>query len=485
MARFLGVDVGTTLCTAVVVDDHGTVLASRSAAIPTQRPASGRVEQDPQDLLAAFDAAVDPLVASHKPDAVGVANQGESFVLWDRFTGLPLTPNIVWEDQRGAAVCEALSKKLPSPTWLTEKTGLRLDSYFSAPKLAAVFQAQPQLFDAARAGRLLFGTVETWVLWKRSGGRLHVTDPSTASRTLLFNIHDLRWDPELLALFDIPEAILPEVRPAAGFLGAVTPGLPIHALVVDQQAALFGQACFVAGQGKCTFGTGSFLLVNTGATPLASSQGLLTTVAWQLHGATSYALDGGVFCVGSAMQWLTQHLGVLDNVESSSAVAQANEDHDVMVVPALSGLAAPRWLTHVRGAVFGLTHASTGASLVRGTLDGIACQVFEVARAMEQDLGGPLGSFKVDGGPSRNAYLMQTLADLLQTPVLVAAQQESTALGAANLARHALTGIALPDLAAQWRASKTYQPQPGSRREVLLQRWGRAVAALAGYHAAP
>ncbi|MEW5853243.1 MAG: glycerol kinase GlpK [Myxococcota bacterium] len=483
MTRLLGIDLGTTLCTAVVIDENGRTLETRSAPIPTRYPEPGRVEQDPHDLVRAVSTVVQPLLGTHRIDAVGMDNQGESFLLWDRTTGEPVTPNIVWQDQRGAEVCRELATRVDESA-LRHKTGLRLDSYFSAPKLTQVLRTRPDLRDAARAGKLLFGTVETWTLWKLSDGRLHVTDPSTASRTLLFDIHHLRWDDELLALFDIPAAILPEVRPSAGHVGTLSlGGLEVHALAVDQQAALFGQACFSSGEAKCTFGTGSFLLMNTGATPRASRHGLLTTVAWQLGTTTSYALDGGIFCAGSAVQWLKEQLHVLATVAESSEVARESTDHDVMVVPTLAGLAAPRWLTQVRGAVFGLSQSSTHRDLVRGTLDGIACQVFEVLRAMEHDVATPLQSLKVDGGPTENAYLMQVLADVLQRPVQVSAEKEATAVGSANLALHALTGIPLSELARRWKARVTYEPRmPASRRDELLERWERAVRAVQAYH---
>ena len=486
MTYLLGIDQGTTRTTAVVVDERGQVVASRSVQLAASFPRPGWVEQDPWDILRTVREAVEPLLRDYPIAAAGLDNQGETFVLWDASNGQPLTPAIVWQDKRGASVCAALSGQIERE-WLRRKTGLLLDSYFSAPKLRFVFDNDPALRAAARSGRLRFGTTESWVLWHLTDGRLHVTDPSTASRTLLFDINRLEWDDELLALFDVPRAILPEVLASAGYIGELDFGggrsLPLHALLVDQQAALFGQACFAPGDMKCTFGTGSFLLMNTGTAPRLSDHGLLTTVAWQMPGGTTYALDGGIFVTGAAVQWVTESLHFLPDVASSALVAARSTDSAVTFVPALAGLAAPHWQSEVRGAIFGLSRATTPADIVRATLAGIACRTYEVVKAMERDAGQSPAYMKVDGGPSVNSYLMQFLADLLGLEVRVAAAREATAIGVANLAGHAALGVGLDELAARWQSEAVYTPMMNEvdRREIL-ERWQNALSAVQRFH---
>jgi glycerol kinase len=485
MAYLLGIDQGTTQTTAVVLDDRGRLVDSRSVQLPISFPQPGWVEQDPWDILRTVREAAGPLVAAYPIAAAGFDNQGETFLLWDGATGRPLTPAIVWQDKRGQAVCDRLAGQV-DPDRLRRKTGLLLDSYFSAPKLRYVLDQDPALQEAASAGRLRFGTTESWAIWQLSGGRLHVTDPSTASRTLLFDINRLDWDDELLALFDVPRAVLPEVRPSAGYVGDLDLGgrpIPLYGLLVDQQAALFGQACFASGELKCTFGTGSFLLMNIGHQPRPSASGLLTTVAWQLADGPAYALDGGVFVTGAAVQWLAESMGLLTDVASSSEAAERSADRMVTFVPALAGLAAPHWRPEVQGAIFGLTRATTPADVARATLEGIACQVYEVVKAMERDAGQPIAFVKVDGGPSGNRYLMQFLAGLLGSEVRVAAAREATAIGAANLAGHAALEISLVELAARWQAEAVYAPRmSAAEREAHLERWERALAAARRFH---
>ena len=490
-AYLLGIDQGTTQTTAVVVDEAGRVVARRSAGVLSRFPRPGWVEQDPWDILTAVRAVVAPLAAEYPITAVGFDNQGETFLLWDAATGEPLTPAIVWQDQRGAGVCEALRPSVDAD-WLHARTGLLLDSYFSAPKLRTVLDADPDLAAAARAGRVRFGTTDSWVLWHLSGGALHVTDASTASRTLLFDLNRLTWDDDLLRLFDVPRALLPDVRPAAGYVGDLDFGgiqLPLHALLVDQQAALFGQACFLPGEAKCTFGTGSFLLMNMGGTPRLSQHHLLTTVGWNFPGHTAYAFDGGIFVMGAAVQWLTENLHLLPDVAASGAVAAGSTDTEVVCVPALAGLAAPYWQTDVRGAYFGLSRATTPADLVRATLEGLACRVVDVVSAMQADYAPTGLSFppylKVDGGPTANAYLMQAVADLTGMEVRVAAARESTAIGMANLAAVSALGVTLPDLAARWQAEAAYAPRiSADERAARLARWRRAIAAVTAFHSA-
>jgi glycerol kinase len=485
MAYLLGIDQGTTQTTAVVVDERGRAVASRSAPLPARFPRPGWVEQDPWDILRTVREAAGPLAREYAIAAAGFDNQGETFVLWDAADGQPLTPAVVWQDKRGASVCEALAGRVDAG-WLRRKTGLLLDTYFTAPKLRFVLDNDRTLREAARRGRLRFGTTESWVLWHLTGGRLHVTDPSTAARTLLFDLNTLEWDDELLALFDVPRAILPEVLPSAGYVGEMDfagKAIPLHALIVDQQAALFGQACFAPGEMKCTFGTGSFLIMNTGAAPRASSHGLLTTVAWRLPGGATYALDGGILVTGAAVQWLAEGLRFLPDVAASAQAAAQSTDLGITFVPALAGLAAPHWQPEARGAIFGLSRATAPADIVRAALVGIACRVVEVVQAMEQDSGQSPPYLKVDGGPTANAYLMQTLADLLGREVRVAAAREATAIGAAQLAGHAALGWSLAELAARWQAEAVYTPKMAEgERQAILERWQRALSAVQKFH---
>jgi len=486
MTYLLGIDQGTTQTTAVVLDERGQVAAKNSAPLPVRFPQPGWVEQDPADIVRTVREAAAPLIEQYPIAAVGFDNQGETFLVWDGETGQPLTPAIVWQDKRGVAVCKTLAGQVEAD-WLRRKTGLLLDSYFSAPKLRFALENDPVLREAVLSGRARFGTTETWVIWNLSPGRLHVTDPSTASRTLLFDVNRFEWDDELLALFGAPRDILPEVRPSAGYVGDLDFGvgkpLPLHALLVDQQAALFGQACFAPGEMKCTFGTGSFLLMNIGAEMRLSRHGLLTTVAWRFGERTAYALDGGIFVTGAAVQWLVDSLKLLPDPAASAALAAQSADPGVTFVPALAGLAAPHWQADARGALFGLSRGTTPADIARATLDGIACRVYEVVTAMAQDAGQSPAPLKVDGGPSGNPYLMQAIADLLNMEVRVAAAREATAIGIANLAGHSALSLSLEELAARWQAEAVYKPKMDeARRALTLERWRRALEALQRFH---
>lgn len=486
MKYFLGIDQGTTQTTAVVVNELGEMVDKNSSRLPAHFPQAGWVEQLPADILQTVEEACKPLLDKYDLTAVGFDNQGETFILWDKDTGEPLTPAIVWQDTRGESVCKALFSNVDL-SQLRHKTGLLLDSYFSAPKIKWVFENYPEIHKRAHAGQLRFGTTETWVLWSLTNGKLHVTDPSTASRTLLFNINSFEWDDELLSLFDMPRSMLPEVMPSAGLIGDVDFGdgnpLPLHALLVDQQAALFGQACFKAGEMKCSFGTGSFLLMNIGDRPRLSDHGLLTTVGWSFNDQHIYALDGGIFVTGAAVQWLHENLNAIPDPPSSTDAARRSTDMDVIVVPALQGLAAPHWRTDVRGAIFGLSRKTTIDDIVRATLDGIACRVYEVVTAMSKDAGQPPPHLKVDGGSSGNPYLMQMIADLLMLDVQVSVAQEATAIGIANLASVSAIGTSMSDLAENWQAERIYSPQMrDGERAKKLSHWNKAVDAVKSYH---
>ncbi|MBP8163997.1 MAG: glycerol kinase GlpK [Anaerolineales bacterium] len=486
MKYLLGIDQGTTQTTAVIVNEAGEMVEKNSAQLPARFPQAGWVEQDPADIVRTVKEACAPLLDKYQISAVGFDNQGETFVVWDTETGEAVTPAIVWQDTRGQSVCDALGPSIDL-NWLRQTTGLLLDSYFSAPKLKWVFENHPDLRKKAHEGKLRFGTTETWVIWKLSGGKLHVTDPSTASRTLLFDMNKFQWDDALLKIFDVPRSMLPEVKPSAGLIGEVDFGngkpLPLHALLVDQQAALFGQACFNAGEMKCSFGTGSFLLMNIGDQPKLSNNGLLTTVGWNFNGHTAYAFDGGIFVTGSAVQWLRDNLKFIPDSASSHAAANNSKDAGVVVIPALQGLAAPHWRTDVQGAMFGLNRSTSSDDIVRATLDGIACRVYEVVTAMSQDLGQRPPHLKVDGGPSGNPYLMQMIADLLDIEVRVSAALEATAIGIANLAGMSALGTSFDDLAKNWKSERSYQPQmKQEERERKLAQWNKALNAVKTFH---
>lgn len=487
MKYILGIDQGTTQTTAVIVGEQGQMIEKYSAQLPARFPQAGWVEQSPADIVRSVQEACAPLLEKYDISAVGFDNQGETFVVWDKDSGEAVTPAIVWQDTRGQSVCDALASSLDLDL-LRQKTGLLLDSYFSAPKLKWVFENDSVIRKRAQDGRLLFGTTETWVIWKLTNGNLHVTDPSTASRTLLFDMNRFAWDDDLLKLFDVPRSMLPEVRPSAGFTGDIDFGngkpLPLHAMLVDQQAALFGQACFKAGEMKCSFGTGSFLLMNIGDKPRLSDHGLLTTVGWNFDGHTAYALDGGIFVTGSAVQWLRDNLKVVPDSPSSFDAAMRSTDMGVVVVPALQGLAAPHWRTDVRGAMFGLNRSTTSDDIVRATLDGIACRVYEVVTAMSQDAGQRPPHLKVDGGPSGNPYLMQMIADLLDVEVHVSAALEATAIGIANLAGVSALGTSFDELSKNWKSEKIYKPnRTQEERKKKLTQWNQAVEAVKAFHA--
>ena len=485
MKYILGIDQGTTQTTAVVVDENAAFVEMNSIPLHARFPRPGWVEQDPFDIVRTVKEAAVPLIEKYDITAVGFDNQGETFIVWDNETGEPLTPAIVWQDKRGVEVCDALASHVDNDA-LRQKTGLMLDSYFSAPKLRYAWENDTQLKQAIDNGRARFGTTETWVIWNLSNRRLHITDPSTASRTLLFDVNRLDWDDELMALFGATRTLLPTIVPSAGYAGDLDFGvgkpLPLHALLVDQQAALFGQACFKPGEMKCSFGTGSFLLMNIGREMRLSNNGLLTTMAWNWGKETAYALDGGIFVTGSAVQWLTESLGFLPNPSASAELALQSRDNEVVVVPALQGLAAPHWLSEARGAIFGLSRGSRPADIVRATLDGIAFRVYEVVNAMAQDAGKSPPHLKVDGGPSGNPFLMQFIADLLKLEVRVAAAREATAMGIANLAAHSALGTSLEDLSKAWKAEAVYTAKMNEQeRANKLAQWNRALAAVRLY----
>jgi glycerol kinase len=419
--------------------------------------------------------------------AIGITNQRETTVVWDRGTGAPVAPAVVWQSRATANICDRLKAEGHEPLF-RERTGLVVDAYFSGTKIRWLLDTIPDGQHRAEVGHLLFGTVDSWLIWKLSGGRVHCTDVSNAARTLLFNIHTLDWDRDLLDILNVPSAMLPRVRGSSEVLGMTEPGyfgvpLPIAGVAGDQQAALFGQACFDPKQAKNTYGTGSFLLVNAGARPPRSPDGLLSTVAWRLGDQTTYALEGSAFVTGAAVQWLRDGLGLISAAAETDQLARSVADNGgVYLVPAFVGLGAPHWDMYARGLVIGLTRGTTRAHVVRATLESIAYQTRDLAEAMAR-AGQPIDSLKVDGGGTANAFLMQFQADLLGLPVEVSAIQETTALGAASLAG---LGVGLwsdtSELGQRWRSARRYEPRMSDdERESLYSTWLAAVERTKGW----
>jgi glycerol kinase len=420
--------------------------------------------------------------------AIGITNQRETTVVWDRRTGIPINNAIVWQDRRTAETCDRLRAEGAAP-FVRERTGLVIDAYFSATKLVWILDNVDGARRRAEAGELAFGTIDSWLLWKLTDGRLHITDISNASRTLLFNIHTLQWDDELLRLLRVPRSVLPEVRSSSEVYGEVTTTLGLESVVLggmagDQQAALFGQMCTAPGMTKNTYGTGCFMLQNTGTTAAESRHQLVTTVAWSRNGTTEYALEGSVFIAGAVVQWLRDGLGVIRSSSDVEALALSVPDNGgVYLVPAFAGLGAPHWDPHARGAIVGLTRGSTAGHVARAALQSIAFQSADLLDAMQADAGMPLAELRVDGGAARNDLLMQFQADLIGVPVVRPQITETTALGAAYLA-----GLAVgywkdgEELATQWRAERRFEPaMPAAQARHLRGRWTDALDRAMGW----
>jgi glycerol kinase len=490
----LVIDQGTTGSAALLVDEEGQVVSSADREIRQIYPQPGWVEHDPQEILrtsvaVAREALQKAGVTASQVKGMGITNQRETTVVWDRSTGEPVYNAIVWQCRRTAPLCEELKQRGLSGL-IKEKTGLPIDAYFSATKLRWILDHIPDGQRRAQRGDLLFGTIDSWLVWNLTGGAVHITDCSNASRTMLFNIHTLEWDKELLAVLDIPEAVLPEVVPSSHVYGEVSAGLlgdsrvPLGGIAGDQQAALFGQACYGVGMAKNTYGTGSFILLNTDDRPIPSEKGLVTTVAWGLRGKVVYAMEGSIFITGAAVQWLRDGLAIISNSAESETLARSVPDNGgVYFVPAFVGLGAPYWDMYARGTIVGLTRGATGGHLARATLEAIAYQVRDVVEAMgaEADLKVPL--LRVDGGGTANSLLMQFQADILGVPIQRAVVTEITALGAAYLA-----GLAVKlwrdtaQLANLWHAAETYEPKMSAdQRETLYAGWKRAVGRARGW----
>ena len=489
----MALDSGTTSNRCILFDKDGNICSLAQKEFTQYFPQPGWVEHDADEI---FDSQLEVArqalqnIGASAGDiaAIGITNQRETTILWDRRTGRPIHNAIVWQCRRTAPYCDQLRQE----GWvepIREKTGLVIDPYFSGTKIHWLLEHVPGARALAQQGDLLFGTVETWLIWKLTGGNVHVTDYSNASRTMLFNIHTLSWDQEILQKLNIPASILPKAMPSscvygqtdAAFLGAP---IPIAGAAGDQQAALFGQTCFTPGQSKCTYGTGAFLLMNTGSKPIFSGNGLVTTIGWGLDGQVTYALEGSIFVAGAAIQWLRDELRFIDSAADSEYMARKVADtNGCYVVPAFTGLGAPHWDAYARGAIVGLTRGTNKNHIIRATLDSIAYQVTDVLQAMEADAGIALGELKADGGASANSYLLQTQSDINGAPVLRPRCVETTAMGAAYLA-----GLAvgfwkdLEQIKANWAVDREFTPQISDEERALRTGgWKKAVASTQGW----
>ncbi|MDB6140196.1 MAG: glycerol kinase [Verrucomicrobiaceae bacterium] len=491
MKKFiLALDQGTTSSRAIVFDHDGNAVASAQKEHKQSYPQPGWVEHDPEEIwqnqhVVAFEALQQAGLSAGDIAAIGITNQRETTVVWERRTGAAVYPAIVWQDRRTAGACQSLKQGGHEPR-VSERTGLRLDPYFSGTKLRWILDNVPGARKKAEAGELAFGTIDAWLLWKLTEGSVHATDASNASRTLLFNLREGRWDDQMLALLEVPRSVLPEVRDSSGHFGTVTgasplAGLPITGIAGDQQAALFGQACHHPGMAKNTYGTGCFLLMHTGGEAPVSRHNLLTTVAWRLNGRLEYALEGSVFMAGAVIQWLRDELQLIRSApECDKTAATVPDSNGVFLVPAFAGLGAPHWDPFARGAVFGLTRGANRAHLCRAALESIALQSADLIEAMAQDSGITLRELRVDGGASRSSLLMQIQADLLACPVVRPRCIETTALGAAYLA-----GLAVgfwssrDDITRHWMEEVKFVPQHDLSG--LKRGWNEAVKRSKGW----
>ena len=493
-ARYiLALDQGTTSSRAIVFDRHGAVVSSAQKEFPQIYPQPGWVEHDPLAIWSSQNAtAIEAIskanLATDAIAGVGVTNQRETTVVWDRETGKPVYNAIVWQDRRTADYCAQLKRAGAEPS-VTAKTGLRIDPYFSGTKIRWILENVAGAKARAAAGKLLFGTVDTWLLWQLTAGEIHVTDATNASRTLLYNIHTGEWDDELLKLLEVPRAMLPEVRSCSEVYGEVSrtlypAGAPIAGIAGDQQAALFGQACFTPGMAKNTYGTGCFLLMNTGTEAVPSHNNLLTTVAWRIGKKTEYALEGSVFIGGAAIQWLRDELQMVRSAQELDQLAASVPDAGgLFIVPAFAGLGAPHWDPYARGAAVGMTRGTNRAHFCRAVLEAIAFQSADLIACMEKDSGISLKELRVDGGASRSQPLLQFQADLLGTTVVRPKNVETTAMGAAYLA-----GLAVgywesrDDITRNWAMDATFKPaRPPAEMSALRGNWERALERAKGW----
>ena len=483
----LALDQGTSSSRAIVFDHDGHVCATAQKEFPQHFPKPGWVEHDPKDIWSSEASVIAEAITTLGINGlniagIGITNQRETTIVWDAETGEPVYNAIVWQDRRTSEYCDGL-KAQNLTGFIREKTGLIIDAYFSATKIRWILENVPGARAKAEAGKLRFGTVDTWLIWNLTRGEVHVTDVSNASRTMLFNIHTLAWDEELLKIFDIPISMMPEVRSSSEVYGYTKTTIfahkvPIAGIAGDQQAALFGQMCTAPGSVKNTYGTGCFLLMNSGEKPILSSHNLLTTVAWKIGDKVNYALEGSIFVGGSAIQWLRDGLGIIKSSSEVEALAMTVPDNGgVYFVPALTGLGAPYWDQYAKGTICGLTRGTTAAHIARAALEGIAFETMDIVHAMEKDAGIKLTELKVDGGASKNNLMMQFQADILNTKVIRPKVIETTAMGACYLAGLA-TGYwsSLDEIKSQWHADKEFTPlAPANKVYDLKEGWADAM----------
>ena len=487
-SQLLAIDQGTTSSRAMLFDDTGNVLHVAQREFAQHYPADGWVEHDPQEIWSSVLAVTQDVLsrAQGTPAAIGITNQRETTVIWDRTSGEPIYNAIVWQDRRTADTCDELRKAGHEPE-ASARTGLLLDPYFSASKIAWILDHVAGARARAEKGDLAFGTVDTFLLWRLTGGTVHATDATNASRTGLFNIHQQDWDETLLALFGVPPAILPQVLDTAANFGTTETAvlgqaITVGAMVGDQQAALVGQSCLAPGMLKSTYGTGCFAILNTGDNALASRHRLLTTIAYRLDGVPTYALEGSIFMAGASVQWLRDELGLVKSAEETATLAsELGSNEGVYLVPAFTGLGAPHWNPHARGTLLGMTRATGPAHIARATLEAVCYQSAELLGAMADDHGERAQVLRIDGGMAQNDWLAQYLADISNTPVERPALLETTALGAARLAGlQAGVFDSLDELGVVWQSERTFTPQMDeAQRRTLLNTWHRAVASAA------
>ncbi len=492
MRYILALDQGTTSSRALLFDEEGAIRAVAQREFDQIFPQSGWAEHDPEQIVSsqiavALEALAKAQARRNDVVAIGIANQRETTIVWNRETGVPVHNAIVWQDRRTADFCEQLRSQGHAPL-IQQSTGLLIDAYFAASKILWILENVSGARTLAEQGKLAFGTVDTWLLWRLTNGRIHATDVSNASRTMLFNIHSGEWDRELLNLFRIPPSMMPEVRPSNGIFGEVTAlgleGIPIAGIAGDQQAALFGQHCTVPGLTKNTYGTGCFMLQNTGARAVDSENRLVTTIAWKIGDRTEYALEGSVFVGGAVVQWLRDGLGLIRRSEDVEVLAKSVPDNGgVYFVPAFVGLGAPHWDSYARGSIFGLTRGTTAGHLARAAVESIAYQVADLFDAMRKDSGNAVQEIRVDGGAAANDSLMQFQADILGVPVVRPAITETTAFGAAHLAALAM-GFWPRDLDRD-AATRRFEPEMrASEARALRDRWQEAVSRTKNWHTA-
>lgn len=488
----LALDQGTTSSRAILFDQKGNICGTAQKEFKQHFPKPGWVEHDPEEIWSsqlevAQNVLKDSGISAKEIAAIGITNQRETTIVWNKETGQAIHKAIVWQDRRTAGICDKL-KKAKKDSIIRKKTGLVVDAYFSGTKVQWILDNVRSARTMAKEGKLAFGTVDSWLIWKLTGGSVHATDASNASRTLLFNIQDMKWDDGLCKLLNVPTNMLPEVKDSSGNFGSSLKELfgeeiPITGVAGDQQSALFGQGCFDPGMAKNTYGTGCFMLMNTGSKAHTSKKGLLTTVAWKLNGRTTYALEGSVFIAGAAIQWLRDGLKIIDESPDSEYFANKTEGTDgVYVVPAFAGLGAPYWDQYARGAMFGLTRGTTKEHIIRATLDSLAYQTKDVLDAMEADSKTKLKTLRVDGGACANNLLMQFQSDILGTDVQRPKVIETTALGAAYLAGMAVGFYKREDIKKNWQIDRTFTTEmPEKDRKHLYKGWQKAVERSMGW----